>query len=103
MTEIDDISMEIGQLKAQVAEGNRQREAQFRKLDGIVDKLNEISGQVKLVADQVSTIKKEMEDDIKPAVSEWKTMKAKGVGALAVIGVLSSGIGAGLFKFFGQP
>lgn len=98
--DIDEISAALGSLKAQVTEGNRQREAQFKKLDTISTQLIEVIGQVRLVADQVTTLKMEIETDIKPAVSDFKSMKAKGVGVLAFVAFMASGAGAFLQKMF---
>ena len=91
MAELHEISLEIGALKAQVGEGNRQREAQFRKLDAIDDKLSRLSGQITLLTDQIMTIRKELDDDIRPTIASFKTDRAKALGILFAIGALGGG------------
>lgn len=97
--QIDDISSELGSLKAQVSEAARQRDAQFRKLDKISDQLVKLSGQIELIAGQTSAIKKELDEDIKPAVAEFKNLKAKGLGVIGLIALLASGVGTMFSKF----
>lgn len=100
MNGLDELSVSIGSLQAQVAESDRQRKAQFQKLDQIQEKLTEVSGQIKMLADQVSTVRKEMEEDIRPAVNDWRSTKTKGLAVLGFIALMGSGAGAAINQIF---
>lgn len=99
MAELDQLSEIIGTLRAEVRENRRQHEAAFKKLDAIEDKLTELNGAVKLLAEGHAELKRRVDLDIAPAVSDYKAMKNKGLGVIAFIGLLGSGVGAGMFKF----
>jgi chromosome segregation ATPase len=92
--EIDQFSAELGRLRAQAEEAERQRGAQFRKLDTISDQVAKVAGQIELIASQIASVKKELEDDIKPAVQDFKSLKSKGLGVIGVVALLGSGAGA---------
>ena len=98
MAELDEISAAIGSLRTQAAETTRKQEATFRKLDKISEQVSELTGQIRLVVEQVSEIKKELDEEIRPPVQDYKSLKAKGLGVLAFVAILASGTGAGIIK-----
>jgi len=99
MPEIDQLSEIIGTLRAEVAENQRQHAASFRKLDSIEEKITKLAGAVELIAAAQTRIENEMKEEIRPAVSDFKALKNKGLGVIAFIGLASSGIGAALTEF----
>ena len=100
MAELDALSEIVGTLRAEVKENRRQHDASFKKLDGIENKLTELSGQLKLLAESHSDLKLQVNEEIKPTIADYKAMKNRGMGVIAFVGLLGSGVGAGIFKFF---
>ena len=100
MADVDRISQILGALQAEVQENQRQHHASFKKLDAIEEKINKLAGAIELIALEQRNIKKEIDDDIKPAVQDFKNLKNKGLGIIAFIGLMGSGTGAALAKWF---
>ena len=92
MAELDALSEIIGTLRAEVKENRRQHDASFKKLDGIENKLTELSGQLKLLAESHSDLKLQVNEEIKPTIADYKAMKNRGMGVIA----LSASWGAAL-------
>lgn len=94
---LHEVSMMIGELKADMAEGHRQRDAMFKKLDIIADNVQQSIGQQAIVAADVDELKKKLAA-IQPTIDEMKTLKQRGIGALAVIGIGAGSISAAITK-----
>lgn len=100
MPEIDQLSEIIGTLRAEVKENQRQHSASFKKLDSIEEKITKLAGAVELVITRMDNMEKKIATEIDPVITDYRAMKNKGLGVIAFIGFLGSGIGAGLFKYF---
>mgnify|MGYP003661569116 CR=1 FL=1 len=95
--ELNEVSTAIGRLMAVSEEGQRQREAMFRKLDEIANTVHQSIGQAKLVSVEVENVKKKI-NEFQPVIDEMKTLKQRGIGALAVIGIGAGSISAAITK-----
>jgi len=100
MAELDQLSEIIGTLRAEVKENRRQHDASFKKLDVIDDKITKLTSAVELLTSEHASLKKKVEEDIEPVTTDYKAMKNKGYGVITLIGLMSSGVGVGVFKFF---
>jgi chromosome segregation ATPase len=106
--DLDQLSRLLGRIEADMAEGARQRDALFKKLDNIETIMHEQNGAAKLLAAQVAELAKDqidlvkrIDEQISPAVEDFKSLKNKGLGVIAFIGLASSGGGAFLVKWLG--
>lgn len=95
---LHEVSMMIGELKADMAEGHRQRDAMFKKLDAIANSVQQSIGQQALVAADVDLLKKKLVA-IQPTIDEMNNLKQRGIGALAVVGLGAGGVSAVIVKF----
>lgn len=95
---LHEVSMMIGELKAEMAEGHRQRDAMFRKLDAIANSVQQSLGQQAIVAADVDVLKKKLLE-IQPTIDAMNNLKQRGIGALAVVGIGAGGTSALLIKF----
>lgn len=105
--DLDQLSRLLGRIESDMAEGARQREALFKKLDGIETMMHEQNGAARVLAAQVAELAKDhvdlvkmIDEDIKPTVEDYKGLKNKGLGMIGLIGILSSGGGAALMKWW---
>lgn len=92
MAEIDQISKQLGELIGAERENSRQLDAIWKKLDAISREQQETNGLAKEALRMASENERNMREEIKPAVDDYKTLKAKGMGALAMAGLISSGV-----------
>ena len=95
--ELSEVSTAIGRLMAFSEESQRQRDAMFKKLDEIANTVHQSIGQAKLVAVEVENVKKKI-NEFQPVIDEMKTLKQRGIGALAVIGIGAGSISAAITK-----
>jgi hypothetical protein len=100
--DLDQISLQIGRIQSVLEEGTRQRDAMFRKLDTMADRLSEVGGRVAMVADGHANLKAKIDGQIIPAIDDMKSLKAKGLGVLAAIGLLAGGAGSGITKILAK-
>jgi chromosome segregation ATPase len=108
--DLDQLSRLLGRVEAELAEGARQRDALFNKLDDIEKMIHEQNGAMRVLAAQVAQqskdhaeLKEIIEDEIKPVVDDYKGLKNKGMGVIAFIGFVSAGSGAMLMHWLGAP
>jgi biopolymer transport protein ExbB/TolQ len=100
MPELDQLSEIIGTLRAEVKENRRQHDASFKKLDIIDEKITKLTGAVEMLAAEHARLKKRVDHDIDPVISDYNALKNKGLGVIAFVGLMGTGIGAGIIKFF---
>lgn len=110
MADIDNLSMLLGTLTADIKEGGRQREAIFAKLDSMETLMQQQSGQVMMLSQQVTTaavehanIKKTLEEKVIPQLDAHRADKNKLLGWVAGVGTTGGGVGAVLAKWWGGP
>ena len=108
--DLDQLSRLLGRVEAELAEGARQRDALFKKLDDIEKMIHEQNGAMRVLATQVSQQSKDhaelktiIEEEIKPVVDDYKSMKNRGLGVIAFIGFASAGGGAFLMNLLAGP
>lgn len=92
MGEIDQISKQLGILIGTEKENSRQLDAIWKKLDAISKEQQETNGLSKEALRLATENERRMHEDIKPAVDDYKTLKAKGLGALAMAGMIGGGL-----------
>lgn len=89
-------SLMLGELMAASKEGQRQTAAMFNKLDDITQSIHEIGGVVKMQAEQHAALKTLVENEIKPKLDRLETLRQRGKGFAAGIGLVAGTAGAGL-------
>ena len=97
-SEVDDISLMMGEVRAGIAEGERQRAAIFRKLDEIVAHINQVSGAMTLLGEQHLQLRAKVAT-MEPYVENYKALRNQGIGVIAVIGLMGSVFGAAIVKY----
>ena len=89
-----------------MAEGHRQRDVMFSKLDAIAESVQQSITHHHFIVREVETIKKKLLE-IQPVIDDMTNLKQRGLGALAVVGLGAGGVSAMLVKigyfFTGQP
>ena len=88
---LDDISVAIGRLQAQMESGREERRTMMGKIDGIAIKLDRIPA----LASRIEAAEERL-DTVEPEVEKIKKARWMGIGAAAVIG----GGGASVWTFF---
>ena len=108
MADIDNLSMLLGALTADIKEGGRQRSAIFEKLDGMETLMHQQSEQVTLLRQQVATaavehavIKMTIEEKVLPQLEDYRASKGRLLAYIAGIGTTGGGVGAVLAKWWG--
>ncbi len=94
---LNEVSLMLGELKAEMAEGHRQRDIMFEKLDKIGQSVQQSITHHHAVVAEVNAIKKKLLE-IQPTIDEMNNLKQRGIGALAVVGVGAGSISAVLVK-----
>jgi hypothetical protein len=106
MTGVDEISRMLGELRADNAEAMRQREAMWNKFDEVSKTCTEISGCVKMLGAQHIALATRIDAEHAPVINEMKQLKQRGIGVLAILGIVGTVIAAMLSsafdKFFGK-
>lgn len=102
MGDLDDTSLLLGELKSELREAARQRDAMFRKLDVLQTQLSELAGALKLVAEKGMGLEKVINEELKPQIENFKELKNRGYGVIAVIGLISAGLGGFISSLFGH-
>lgn len=108
-TKLDDISVAIGEMRAEVTGLRRDfqsaelrsvehRSAVHRRMDGIVEDLGEVKAEVSVANERIEAVKDDVAE-MKPVTEEVKRWKLMGLGALGVVGIG----GASLGYAFQQP
>ncbi len=100
--DLDQISMQIGRILSNNEESGRVREAMFRKLDEIGEKLTMVKGAVETVALSHTQLQAKVEGKVMPAIEEMKALKQRGIGIITAVGVLAGGASAGATKIIGK-
>lgn len=98
--DLHDISVVIGRLEAENNEAQRQRDAMFKKLDRISDDITKLRGAVEMLAKDHASTAKKVHEDIMPTINEVRNLKQRGMGIIAFIGLVGSGIGATLITAY---
>lgn len=98
--DLHDVSLSIGQLKAENTESQRQRDAMFKKLDRISDDITKLRGAVEMLAKDHASTAQKVHEDIMPTIIEFRNLKQRGMGIIAFIGLIGSGIGATLITAY---
>ena len=106
MTESWDVHRDLGRLIAQVEglradfdKAERTRHALHRRIDDVVDENGAVRQDVGTMKSEVANTV-ERTDDTQTVTDEVKRWKAMGMGALAMVGIGSAGIGAAILKLF---
>jgi len=103
MTKLDDISVMIGRMEAEVSGLRRDfqaaelrsvdhRSAVHRRMDGIIEDLGEVKADVSATAEKIEAVKDDVAE-MKPVTDEVKRWKLMGIGALGVVGIGGASIG----------
>ena len=91
MSDLDEISMMLGRIANQNDEHTRQLSALFHQLDGLKREHAEIAGVAKEAIRQSAETSRVIREEIRPYIDDFRNLKAKGAGVLAVIAVLGGG------------
>jgi len=106
MTGVDEISRMLGELRADNAEAMRQRTAMWNKFDEVSKTCSEISGCVKMLGAQHVALAAKIDVEHAPVINEMKQLKQRGIGVLAILGIVGTVVAATLSslfdKFFGK-
>jgi len=100
MGDIDEISRVLGELKADNAEAMRQRDAMWNKFDEVSKTCTEISGCVKMLGAQHVALSAKIDLEHAPVIADMKALKQRGIGMLAVIGLVATAAAALVGNFF---
>lgn len=103
MTKLDDISVMIGRMEAEVSGLRRDfqaaelrsvdhRTAVHRRMDGIIEDLGEVKADVSATAEKIEAVKDDVAE-MKPVTEEVKRWKLMGLGALGVVGIGGASLG----------
>ena len=93
------ILAEQGSLKDALVESQRQRDAILRKLDEVQKEIHEYGGAAKAAVAGVAEINGRIEKEIMPHVDDYKKLKQRGFGVIAIIGLASSSLSAFVTNF----
>ena len=96
MADLDEISLTLGKLLQAQQDHAKKTEGLFRVTEEIKEGQAEVKGSVATLTAAHNALKKEIDDDIKPQVEDYKKNKQRGIGILAALGVGSGGVGAAL-------
>ena len=98
MSNLDEISRILGRIEANQATSKEVVDALFRRMDDLRADHSELIGVVKEHAAKLTFFEEELTDTVVPAIDEFAKLKQRGIGVIAVIGILSAGAGATLVK-----
>lgn len=88
MSDLIEISNKLGSLQAEQISSRRDHERTLQKLDELAEQLAPLASLIKTV------------DEMKPHVEDWYKMKQRGLGILAVIGLMGGAVGSSLTSFW---
>ncbi len=102
-TKLDDISVMIGRMEAEVSGLRRDFQAAelrsvdhranvHRRMDGIMEDLGEVKAEVSVANERIEAVKDDVAE-MKPVTDEVKRWKLMGIGALGVVGIGGASIG----------
>lgn len=98
--DLNDVYNRLGKLEASTDEVLRQLRALFAKLDQQRKDMHEIGGVAKEAVRQATQNKEAIEKDLRPTIDDYKALKNRGLGVIAIIGLLASGAGVIATKLF---
>ena len=90
----DAVARDLGKLIAKAEEAERQRAAMFRRLDEVKAQNSETHGVAKEAMSQVGDLKRHVAEKVDPVIEDYRTLKNRGIGVLAIIALLAGSIGA---------
>lgn len=102
-TKLDDISVMIGRMEAEVGGLRRDFQAAelrsvdhravvHRRMDGIIEDLGEVKAEVSVANERIETVRDDV-SEMKPVTDEVKRWKLMGLGALGVVGIGGAALG----------
>lgn len=92
--QLSDIQRTLGALQAGMEMSNTQREAMFRKLDGVSDAVLKIAGSLEQAHRNHADLKADIDAKVKPAIQDMRDLKNRGIGVLIAAGAAGGGVGA---------
>ena len=96
--DIDEISLRLGNIQADLAHIRRNTELTESKVTKISEQSIRHEASVKSAHKRLDAFKEHLEEEIKPHIDDYKNTKQRGIGATAVLGGFFGLIGAGLLK-----
>lgn len=97
MADLDEISLTLGKLLNGQEEAVRRLDGVFRNIDEIKSAMSEVKGSVATVTAGHTSLKTDVETNIKPHIEDYKNNKQRGLGLMAGVGLGGGAGGAGLF------
>lgn len=88
------VFMMLGEMSSQLQEGARQRDAMFKKLDTMDEKITKNAGALELVQSAQTSLQAKVEKEVMPVIAAVKDAKAKGIGLMIGIGLSGGTVGA---------
>lgn len=86
MPELDEGSLSIGELRAEMRESRRQREALFEKVDDVALRLSGLAAQVEHLVEEVRALA--------PAVAQYRAERIGRSYVLWFVGLACTGLGS---------
>lgn len=86
----------VGSLTAEVVSLRRDLS---EKLGPLPEEIAKVASRVEAVDRDLASIKTKLEDDVMPVVTEVKQWKQRGIGALAMAGMVGSAVTVAVTKF----
>ena len=107
MGDLDQLSLLLGEVSADMKEGARQRTALFKSVDEMKDMISAQGGQISLLAQQLTharadhaALKRMVDDDVQPVLDDYNKNKNRVIGWVLGISGGSGAASAALFKWF---
>lgn len=98
MSELSEIFAALGRLEEQGDESQRQRRRLFKKVDDMQDGLAGLGASVGGMEPRIAALEHAQDNEIKPAMEDYKRTKAKGAGLLLGVGLGGGALGAHVDK-----
>jgi|GEM_PF-4162680 len=98
--DLNDVYNRLGKLEASTDEVLRQLRALFVKLDQQRKDMHEIGGVAKEAVRQANQNKDAIANELRPVVDDYKALKNRGLGVIAVVGLIGSGAGIVAAKMY---
>lgn len=102
MDGIDQISLVLGELRADASEAKRVRDAMFRKLDEIHACMHETKGAVAVNSSRLNDVRHEVDVEIKPKIEVLERARNRAIGWAAAVGIGSGSLSGVLSKILGS-
>lgn len=94
----DAIARDLGKLIAKAEEAERQRSAMFGRIDDLRKEMSETKGVSNEAMRRIAMMEQKVQEDIKPTVEDYKALKNRGLGMIAMVGLMGAAIGASSHK-----